>query len=160
MKMPWYSVCSFLLLFRTNVRKKYLDECDLSRCYANFFESAILKVTFSTIARHIDNSILKDTLELKILYGHGSIYVLIPSSRLEGAFKIFSCKKIRTCTAKNITPKQIMFHFQLYASFSIKQTQCLLTYWIAFVTVYSQSYLLINDILRRFEFHPVPLLFL
>ena len=33
-----------------------------------FFGSAILKVTFSTIAGHNGNSILKDTLELKILW--------------------------------------------------------------------------------------------
>ena len=44
----------------------------------------------------------------------------------------------------------------LYASFSLKQylilffnlTQCLLTYWITFVTVYLYSYLDIVDILR------------
>ena len=50
----------------------------LNKCYKreNFFESAIPKVTwsqlcwgfFSTVTKHIDNSILKDTLKLKILW--------------------------------------------------------------------------------------------
>ena len=50
--------------------------------------------------------------------------------------------------------KQMIFHLLLYASFSLRQaqflnlTQCLLTYWIAFITVCLYSYLLIIDILR------------
>ena len=32
-------------LFRTNVRKGYLDESDFRHCYSNFFEGAIRKVT-------------------------------------------------------------------------------------------------------------------
>ena len=49
---------------------------DFRHCYGNFVESATPKVTrsqlswsfFSTIARHINNSIFKDTLRLKILW--------------------------------------------------------------------------------------------
>ena len=59
-------VC-FYFLFRNNVRKRYLGERNFHHCYGNFFESVILKVSFSTIARHINISILKDTLKLKIL---------------------------------------------------------------------------------------------
>ena len=57
----------FIFIFCLEVRKRYLDESDFRHCYGNFFVSAILKVTFSTIARHIDNSILKNTRELPIL---------------------------------------------------------------------------------------------
>ena len=66
---------NFCFLFRINVRKKHLDESDWHHYYGNFFESIILKVnwsqliegSFSIIERYIDNSILKDTLQLKIL---------------------------------------------------------------------------------------------
>ena len=37
----------FYFLFRTNVKKRYLDESDFHHCYGNFFEIAILKVTWS-----------------------------------------------------------------------------------------------------------------
>ena len=37
----------FIFLFRTSIRKRYLDESDFRHCYGNFFESAILKVTWS-----------------------------------------------------------------------------------------------------------------
>ena len=37
----------FYFLFRTNVRKRYLDESDFHHCYGNFLESVILKVTWS-----------------------------------------------------------------------------------------------------------------
>ena len=68
----------FYFCFRTNVRKRYFNESGFRHCYGNFFESAILKLTwsqlcshtqssFSTISRHIDNSISKKTLQLKIL---------------------------------------------------------------------------------------------
>ena len=78
MEMPWYSVRSFLFLFfcleATLGQDTY--ESDFRHCYGNFFESSIPEVTisqlcwslFSTIARHINNSILKNTLCLKILW--------------------------------------------------------------------------------------------
>ena len=78
MEMPWYSVRSFLFLFfcleATLGQDTY--ESDFRHCYGNFFESSIPEVTisqlcwslFSTIARHINNSILKNTLRLKILW--------------------------------------------------------------------------------------------
>ena len=50
-----------------------MDESSFRHCYGNLFESVILKViwsqlySFSKIARYIDNSVLKDTLKLKIL---------------------------------------------------------------------------------------------
>ena len=32
-------------LFRSNVRKGYLDESDFRHCFGNFFESALAKVS-------------------------------------------------------------------------------------------------------------------
>ena len=68
--------CLFVCLFRSNVKKWYLDERDFRQCYGNFFESAMPKVIgsqlcwsfFSIITRHINNTNLKDTLRLKILW--------------------------------------------------------------------------------------------
>ena len=57
--------------FIVSIRKSKdgrLNESDFRQCYGRFFESAIRKVTsFSTIMSHIESSILKDTLQLKIL---------------------------------------------------------------------------------------------
>ena len=74
MEMPWYSVCSFLLcfLFRSSVRKGYLDE-SYSRPvtimvifsimpFQSYLITAMLKFLLK-ITRHIYYSILKDTLE-------------------------------------------------------------------------------------------------
>ena len=50
MKMPWYSACLLLLfLFRTNGKKGRLDENDFRQCHGIFFESGILKVTWSQL---------------------------------------------------------------------------------------------------------------
>ena len=50
MKMPWYSACLLLLfLFRTNGKKGRLDENDFRHCHGIFFESGILKVTWSQL---------------------------------------------------------------------------------------------------------------
>ena len=91
--MTWYSTCSLLLfLFTTNGKKRHTWMRTTSvTVMVVFFKSGILKVTwsqlcsfssqlcsylitpmitnspFSTITRHIDNSILKDTLQLYIL---------------------------------------------------------------------------------------------
>ena len=77
MKIPRYSVCSFLVCsFRTNVKKGYLNDNVFCHCYGNFLECAILKVTFdhnyvqnsfSRIVKDIENSILKEILQFKIL---------------------------------------------------------------------------------------------
>ena len=44
-----FRVFIFIFLFRTNFRKWYLDESDFHHCHGNFFESAILKVTWSEL---------------------------------------------------------------------------------------------------------------
>ena len=43
---PWFH---FYFLFRTNVRKGYLDESVFRHCYDEFFESSILEVTWSRL---------------------------------------------------------------------------------------------------------------
>ena len=73
LKIPWYFVFSFL--FRTNGKKEHLDEKDFLHWYGNFSKVLFWKLldhsyvsrSFSTIARHIANSILKNTQQLKIL---------------------------------------------------------------------------------------------
>ena len=71
--MSWYCMYLFLfILFRNNIRKGYLDESDFRHCFGNLFESVIPKSKlnsslFLTITRYINNNILKDTLQLKIL---------------------------------------------------------------------------------------------
>ena len=40
-----FHVFIFIFLFRTNVRKGYLDESNFQHCYGIFLESDILKVT-------------------------------------------------------------------------------------------------------------------
>ena len=65
----------FIFLLRTNIEKRYLNESNFHHYYGNFIEAAILKVidhnyvqsSFLTITKHIDNSILKDTLQFRIL---------------------------------------------------------------------------------------------
>ena len=119
--MPRYSVCLFLfLLFRSNVRKGYQDESDFRHCYGNFFESAIPEVTgsqpwksfSSTITRHIDNSILKDTLQLKILWTCVKIRANSFIKTLVNIMKRKSTKvRIITHEKKNATP-----HFKEYCT--------------------------------------------
>ena len=75
MKMLWYSVFSFLIFFRTNGVKVHLDKNDVQHCYGNFskvsswklLDHSYVRSSFSTIMKHMDNSILKDTLQVEIL---------------------------------------------------------------------------------------------
>lgn len=67
----------FISFFRTDGKKGDLDENNF-RHYGDFFEDAILEVTWSgyvqsslsAVAKHIHNSILKDTIQLKIFQFH------------------------------------------------------------------------------------------
>ena len=118
-KMAWYSTCSLLLLlFRTSVKKGHLDENDFRYCYGNFFfESSILKVldhsyvqsSFSRIKWHIENSIVKDTLQLNDLRTWINIraksFIKTSVNIDESAWKNISCTKIQACTLKDNTPK-------------------------------------------------------
>ena len=122
-KTTWYSACLLLsFLFRTNGKKGELDENDVRHGYCIFFESGILKVTWSqlsskslsTITRHIDNSILKDTLQFYILRAWINMLaksfiktsVNVTETIIdEGAWKEISYSKIQACTWKNTGPK-------------------------------------------------------
>ena len=57
-------VYSLFFLFSTRGNKAHLDEDDLRHGFGNVFESAIPKVNHS----YFQISILKDTMQLKILY--------------------------------------------------------------------------------------------
>ena len=64
-----------IFLFRSNVSRGYLDESDFRHCFGNFFESALrrfpdhswVNVSLQQSRNNIDNSILKDILQLKVL---------------------------------------------------------------------------------------------
>ena len=94
-----------------------------------FFESGILKVTwsqlcsnspFSTITRHIDNSILKDTLQLYILRTWINMRaksfiktsVNVTETKIdEAAWKKINHAKLQACTWKDIWLKiETTFH--------------------------------------------------
>ena len=74
MKMQRFSVC-YIFLFRTSGKKGHLDENEFHTVmvvfprapFWKFLDRSFVQSSFSTIIRHIDNSILKDTLQLKIL---------------------------------------------------------------------------------------------
>ena len=64
-------VYCYYFLFRTNGKKGHLDDNGFRHCYGNFFRKLLnhsyVQSPFSRNTRHIDNSILKDTLSFFIL---------------------------------------------------------------------------------------------
>ena len=114
-----------------------LDKFTFCQCILLFSKSSFWKLfdhsnvqsLFSLITRQFDESILKD-IHSRRFYRHVSACVLILSSRLEWtswnknwqSMKVLSCRKIRSCTSKNITLKHMILHLFLSASFSLKQT--------------------------------------
>ena len=145
-------VLIFIFLFGTNSYKKHLDENNFSHPYGNFFESAVLKVTWlqlclkfflSNYEAHWQRH-LRDTLQLTILtemdqhtcksimhqhtsktYVHqNSFLVKHHETKIDrGAWKSMSYRKIQAFTLKSIAPKLNMtFHLLLHAYFTFKQT--------------------------------------
>ena len=121
MKMPWYSACSLLLfLFRTNGKKGRLGENDFCHCHCIFFESDILKVTWSQLCskflpnnyeahwkQHFERyptiEYFPNMNELTRNIFHqdfGKHETKIDDS----ASKKISCAKIQACTSKNTEP--------------------------------------------------------
>ena len=85
MMMPWYFLCSLILFsFRNNGNKEHLDWNDFRHCYGVFFfEKGILKVTSSQLcSKHLLNNDEVNWRYPKVIYGHGSAYVLNILSRL------------------------------------------------------------------------------
>ena len=70
-----FHVLTFIFLFRTTSKKRHLDENDFDTVMVVFskvpywmlLDHSYIQSSFSIIVKHIDNSILKDTLQLKIL---------------------------------------------------------------------------------------------
>ena len=119
MKMPWYSPCSLLLFsFWTKGKKRHLDENKFCRCYINFFS----KMAFWKLLDHsyvqssfsakngIENSSLKDTLQLNILWTwiHIRAKSFIKTSanimkqKSMNCLKEVRCTKIQAWTSKNM----------------------------------------------------------
>ena len=127
--MPWYSPCSLLLFsFWTKGKKRHLDENKF--CSINFFfENGILKITWSkfyvqtmfklcsyyvqssfSAKNSIENSSLKDTLQLNILWTwiHIRAKSFIKTSanimkqKSMNCLKEVRCTKIQAWTSKNM----------------------------------------------------------
>ena len=70
-----FHVLTLIFLFRTTSKKRHLDENDFDTVMVVFskvpfwklLDHSYIQSSFSIIVKHIDNSILKDTLQLKIL---------------------------------------------------------------------------------------------
>ena len=135
--MVWryHSVCSFL--FRTNIKKGYLNEASSTTVMAIFsmvllrklIDHIYVQCSFSRIATHIENSTLKEILQLKILWTWIKIRVntfiktlvnIMKQKSTKVLWKLSFTKKTRPRTSKNIASKWIIFHLLLYASFFLK----------------------------------------
>ena len=125
----------FFICFRTNGKKEHLDENNFRHVDVNYFEKAILKVTwylkeywwyqlcqigFLTFTGYSGNGIWK-TLCCWRFYGNGSTYVLIFSW-----VNLMKQKWVKVPRKLSVVqmPEHILwrtFHLLLY-SFSLKQT--------------------------------------
>ena len=142
MKMPWNSVCSFccccccclepalgkdiwIRVTSTTVMTIFSKLSLWKLLYHNYVQSF-----FSTVTRHIDQRILKDTLTVENFtdmdqdtykFFHQDLSKHHETKINENASKFITCKKIRICTSTKVEPK-IIYDLLLYASFSRKQT--------------------------------------
>ena len=139
--MVWmchHILCFHFFWFRSNVRKWYLDESNFYHCFGIFFGNANPEVSwtqlcwsfFSTIPKYINNSILKDTLQLKILRTWIKISAdsfikilvnIIKRKTTKVPWKLSFAKKMRPRTTKNIAS------FSLKLTKFLNLTQCI--YW-------------------------------
>ena len=98
-----YSACS-LLLFCFEPTVRHLD--DLSHCYGKFFRKLLdhsyVQSSYSTITRHIENSILKDTLQLNNLRTGINIRV---KSFIKASVNIVKQKSMKTSRKISVTGK-------------------------------------------------------
>ena len=110
--IPWIY---FYFLFRTNGKKRQLDENDLLHWYGNFFESGILKVTWSQqFERRPTNEDFTDMDQDTRQFFHQDLSKHHETIIKENAWKIISWTKIRACTSKNIETPQTTLPFLLY----------------------------------------------
>ena len=110
-----------LFLFRTSRKKGHLDENDFRYCHGTFFESGILKVTWSQLcSKFLPNNYEAhwkwhlesyptveyfpdmDQLPRNIFYQDFGKHV---TKNDDSASKKISYAKIQVCTSKNIEPK-------------------------------------------------------
>ena len=140
--------------------------------FGKSLDHSYVKVSSQQGTRHIDNSILEDTLWLKILWTWIKIRAnsfiktlenIMKRKSRKAPWKLSPAKKKRSRTSKNIALKWMIFQLLLYVSFSLKQiqflnlTQYLLTYnsfcHSLFTLLPLDFYLYSTD----FEVHPMPL---
>ena len=140
--------------------------------FGKSLDHSYVKVSSQQGTRHIDNSILEDTLWLKILWTWIKICAnsfiktlenIMKRKSRKAPWKLSPAKKKRSRTSKNIALKWMIFQLLLYVSFSLKQiqflnlTQYLLTYnsfcHSLFTFLPLDFYLYSTD----FEVHPMPL---
>ena len=122
-----FRVFIFIFLSRTTGKKEHSNE-NLRHSYCNFFESAVLKVTWSQLRSSFISQQLRGTLarafarhftiedftkmDQRINMCANSFLVKHCETQIdERSRKIFSCTKKQACTLKNIAPKYKMtFH--------------------------------------------------
>ena len=136
------------------------------KCHESYLITTMSKV----VSQKLRGTLTKAPLQLKILqtwikiclnsFSKTWVNTISPKSRkVKVSLKLLFAKNTSPhfkehCTKVDDTSLIVM----LYASSSLKQTyflnltQALLTYWIAFVTVYLNSYFLIIDILWSLNF--------
>ena len=176
----WYvipCVC-FYFLFRSNVKKWYLDESALPQCYDTFFQNVNLKVTLSQLCSKFlrnnyvghDNNmltkILNDTRQFPGLITIHANYLIKTwvnimqkkSTKLPGKLSL-SKKKYDPALQQTLHRSKgyvnycytfFLSNFQTNLVFYL--TQCLLSYWIVVATFYLHSYVFIIDTLWILKF--------
>ena len=160
MKVPWYSVYSFLFLF--------FRSCG----YGDYFKSAILKVTsYQLYLKFFLNNYdahwqlhLKDTLQFKNLWTWINICANLflgdyhETKMGKDCLEIISCTKIRACSSKNITPGHLIYH----AFFFFSQTDLVFKFNLVLIEQFSIQfvYLITFWYSVHLQVHPVSLRFL
>ena len=120
-----FCVFIFTFSFRLNGNKGQLDERDFRLYYGNFFwkylserylVAAIFKL-LSTITRHIGNSILKDTLLLKILwtwvYVHANSFIKTSVNIMKGKSTKKPGKLSVAQKSKPVIWRSLQYHFYM-----------------------------------------------
>ena len=126
--------------------------------YESYLIRTMLKF-FSTITKHIYNSILKDALQFKILWTlikkRADSFIKKQKSTLKVPWKLSLAKNATSYFKENCT--EIDYISLVIIRFFLSQKNLvlksnLLTYWIVFATIYLHFYLFIFDILRTLKF--------
>ena len=121
--MPWYSVFSFLFFcLEVTVKRALGWERFLSLLWQLFWKCHSESYLISAVFKALNNCEahwqrrLKDLLQLKILRAWNTMHInsflekYDETKMGEGALKIISCTKIRSCYLKNIAPRYFTYY--------------------------------------------------